>query len=708
MPSYDSQGRLKIVNANSASTGSGGGAIAIASGSSGIIVDTDATFINFQGSAVSSVALSGSGVTVTIVTASSAAGTLGATGWNASSNYLSAPGAFSGGDNFGLLALVNIGRLQAVGTTGGPYAIVSSGNRFFEGLSLWLESDRAWAERTNAGTKATLGGNRWYEAAGATAGAALAFLDDQMMMVGIRHTGDGSSGTFQLLVNGIVAGSFVTSGAFTPSTGTGYVGRQTNAFDAFNGAIVAIGYLSGAMSDDVIWDSYQFARRNGTLPTGVFTNRYVFTEEGTVGATVPDTEGSIDLTTTGTLTVVYNPRIGGGGVTDHGALTGLEDDDHTQYLHVSGTRPMSGDLNMGSNNIIISGTVDGRNVSVDGAKLDTIDAGAQVIAILSGSLGEIVTSSIDFINFDGTGVESVHVTGSGVTVTINGGSGGITIASGSSGTIVDSNATFINFQGSAVSSVAISGSGVTVNVNHTPYADFLTGFGEGATDTDRNVWQLTNDPLSGSANWAVGVICVKTNMDIGDDSQRIWSTQNQYLGDGVTFAVHDAVPRFYLDNGSFFQVDLTSIGFRSRNYVHFCVAVYRDGNIEGYINGIPCGFGGSFTGEGYPASGFPFTVGGSAEGNSSYAAEAWGVHSICYVTRSLTNTEVMNWWRHVYVSGTLVDIPTTSSNGLNGAWRVTAEANPSGATWAPFIGADNLIKTGSKAHSIESLPLIWV
>jgi hypothetical protein len=40
---------------------------------------------------------------------------------------------------------------------------------------------------------------------------------------------------------------------------------------------------------------------------------------------------------------------GGGGVTDHGALTGLGDDDHTQYLLVNGTRAMTGDLNMGNN-----------------------------------------------------------------------------------------------------------------------------------------------------------------------------------------------------------------------------------------------------------------------------------------------------------------------------------------------------------------------
>ena len=41
-----------------------------------------------------------------------------------------------------------------------------------------------------------------------------------------------------------------------------------------------------------------------------------------------------------------------GGQLDHGlALTGLTDDDHTQYLLVSGTRAMTGDLDMGENDI---------------------------------------------------------------------------------------------------------------------------------------------------------------------------------------------------------------------------------------------------------------------------------------------------------------------------------------------------------------------
>ena len=64
MPSYDSQGRLKIVNAATGSGGGGGGGtgtIAIASGS-GVIVTSSAAYINFEGTAVRSVVQSGSGV----------------------------------------------------------------------------------------------------------------------------------------------------------------------------------------------------------------------------------------------------------------------------------------------------------------------------------------------------------------------------------------------------------------------------------------------------------------------------------------------------------------------------------------------------------------------------------------------------------------------------------------------------------------------
>jgi hypothetical protein len=61
----------------------------------------------------------------------------------------------------------------------------------------------------------------------------------------------------------------------------------------------------------------------------------------------------------GGISVVNAPAV----ITDHGALSGLGDDDHPQYLLVDGTRVLAGDLDVGGNNVVNVGTVDGIDVS---------------------------------------------------------------------------------------------------------------------------------------------------------------------------------------------------------------------------------------------------------------------------------------------------------------------------------------------------------
>jgi hypothetical protein len=46
-----------------------------------------------------------------------------------------------------------------------------------------------------------------------------------------------------------------------------------------------------------------------------------------------------------------------GSTLDHGALQGLADDDHTQYLILTGIRPMTGDFQLGGNNVTSSGAI---------------------------------------------------------------------------------------------------------------------------------------------------------------------------------------------------------------------------------------------------------------------------------------------------------------------------------------------------------------
>jgi hypothetical protein len=56
--------------------------------------------------------------------------------------------------------------------------------------------------------------------------------------------------------------------------------------------------------------------------------------------------------------------VGGGagaGVTDHGSMSGLSDDDHTQYLLVDGTRAVTGDLSLSGGDGALTFTVAGEN-----------------------------------------------------------------------------------------------------------------------------------------------------------------------------------------------------------------------------------------------------------------------------------------------------------------------------------------------------------
>lgn len=71
---------------------------------------------------------------------------------------------------------------------------------------------------------------------------------------------------------------------------------------------------------------------------------------------------------------------------DHGSIQGLGNDDHTQYLLADGTRTMSGDLDLGSNNITNVGTVNGETpgdaTSIQGVDVSSIPPSADRQALV--------------------------------------------------------------------------------------------------------------------------------------------------------------------------------------------------------------------------------------------------------------------------------------------------------------------------------------
>ena len=78
--------------------------------------------------------------------------------------------------------------------------------------------------------------------------------------------------------------------------------------------------------------------------------------------------------------------IGGGGVSDHGSLTGLGDDDHTQYLLANGSRGLSGNWNAGSYRITSNSIDTNTYYYMGGNKAINID-GTDSISIGTGILG---------------------------------------------------------------------------------------------------------------------------------------------------------------------------------------------------------------------------------------------------------------------------------------------------------------------------------
>lgn len=82
------------------------------------------------------------------------------------------------------------------------------------------------------------------------------------------------------------------------------------------------------------------------------------------------------------LLEVYNSTawVAFGSAIDHGALAGLGDDDHTQYLLVDGTRAMSGALDMGSNDIDNAGSI-----TATSAIVNELDSSIETPSSVSGS-----------------------------------------------------------------------------------------------------------------------------------------------------------------------------------------------------------------------------------------------------------------------------------------------------------------------------------
>ena len=145
--------------------------------------------------------------------------------------------------------------------------------------------------------------------------------------------------------------------------------------------------LSGIETSADVTDATNVASAGAVMADGTgddLTGDLVFDEKADHSSTPSAGHGYLWTKNTTPSTLIFtddagtDTTLGSGGSSDHGALTGLTDDDHTQYLLVAGSRAMTGSLDMGTQAITNVGNVDGRDVSADGTKLDGIESSADV------------------------------------------------------------------------------------------------------------------------------------------------------------------------------------------------------------------------------------------------------------------------------------------------------------------------------------------
>ena len=112
-----------------------------------------------------------------------------------------------------------------------------------------------------------------------------------------------------------------------------------------------------------IWQQSKGLGKEST-PIGILFFQTSSSYENTAKARRVDTPAGDNYIDTRGLQISQSTTSTGTAANDHGGLSGLNDDDHQQYLNRSGVRAMTGDLDMGNNNIVTgSGTVDGVDVS---------------------------------------------------------------------------------------------------------------------------------------------------------------------------------------------------------------------------------------------------------------------------------------------------------------------------------------------------------
>ncbi len=255
-----------------------------------------------------------------------------------------------------------------------------------------------------------------------------------------------------------------------------------------------------------LFDSLSLAT-NGSLPTppnyfseGIVLIAAVIVQQGS------STLNIVDLRPRGSSTTGV---VSSGGVTDHGDLLGLLDDDHTQYLLTNGTRSMNGNLDLGGNNIINAGLLDGIDIMAhasrhlpNGADPLTTGSAVSITAVSVNGVGtaNAFARSNHTHTLDVSGVSINSLTG--VANVAHGGTGVATLTSG--GVLVGNGTSAVLTTKAAPGGVFVGTTDVQTLTNKTLLDS--TTFIADATD---NTKQLTFD-IGGTTGTATTITSSQT------------------------------------------------------------------------------------------------------------------------------------------------------------------------------------------------------
>lgn len=160
--------------------------------------------------------------------------------------------------------------------------------------------------------------------------------------------------------------------------------------------------LSSEVSNHLASASVHFTAESLTALYSVTSHNHALSGLTDIQITATPTNGTT-LTWSSTKWI---PSSVAGGVTDHGALTGLSDDDHTQYILVNGSRAFTN--NVSGIEPTLSAHLAQKGY-VDAKQWSTSNLSGGVLSVARGGLGSASFTENDLIFYDGSKFNSIPI-----------------------------------------------------------------------------------------------------------------------------------------------------------------------------------------------------------------------------------------------------------------------------------------------------------